>query len=523
MLGAAPPSASANPAGPAASGGSDPASLVSYYAPKLGPAGAAGLVGGFGAENSTFDPTIVGDGRHALGLAQWNDRLPTLKAYAALHGGSASDPTIQKQFALVEMGLAGTPNDPGYGTERQAGQALQAAQTPQQATAAALMYERPRGWSQAHPENANGYSKRLALASALMGGQGGASGGAMAYAAPQNGAQPPWPAQRPQMAPGAGGQPAPTQMAQNAPMMGLSPQGYANVMTSQGVPDFAKRLATEAQMPQQVGIPGGGTGFAQPGQPQLGTRTAAQGVLPGSASAGPASATTFTGVGPQGVTSTQFGLPGAANGGGGAGLNALDPLAAKGRDLASRSAELGADTEAMGTYKTQGSDATAKLGQIASLRALGDGIESGVSAQVKNYFAQYGFSLDDKAGRLQAYKFMAQSLLPPDAGSDIRERIPALSADPATRNTIADYLQSQYQYAKQRGDIASDPAVGDPSARRRKIQGLPPPQSFGGTPAATPPAQGAPAPQGGVAPPAPQAPALKPTHIWTPEKGLVKQ
>lgn len=506
---------------PPASGGSGgPASdLASFYAPKLGPAAAAGLVGGFGAENAGFDPTVQGDNKHAIGLAQWNDRRPTLEAYAAKHGVSPTDANVQKQFSLVEMGLAGSPSDPGYGTERKAGNALQAAKTPQEATAAALMYERPGGYTPQHPENANGYAKRLALASALMGTQGGAPGpqaagnGPMAYApgqgSPQGGTGVPWPAQRPQAAPQAGGQPAAVQMAQNAqpgsgaPLMGMSRQQYADFITNQGIPEKIRERITEGQFPQPMPLPGGGTAFQAPLQPvpRGGPPVAAQGVLQGTAAAPGASASTFTGVGTQGPQGTQLGLPQGQGGGGG--LGALDPLAAKGREFGAQTQDQEMLVHQLGTIREQGPSSKASLGQIGTLQQLGDKVGSGALPMIQSWAAQHGVALGKDVSDIQAYEAMAKSMVPgmrpPGSGSlgpDISlfsNSIGNLATTTEGRHIIANNLRMLHQYNAQQAEIASD-FTKPPQQRWAEIQALPIPKPV----TALPEKQGASAGAGGA-------------------------
>lgn len=523
--------------------GANAGDLASFYAPKLGAAGAAGLVGGFGAE-SGYQPGAVGDAGTSAGLGQWHgDRRQNLVAFASKYGASPTDPNIQKQFSLVEMGLAGSPNDPGFGTERRAGAALQAAQTPQQATAAALMYERPAGWSPQHPENANGYSRRLALASALMGGAGGGAAAPTAYAAggPQPGAGVPWPAQRPQMAGGGGmppqAAPGPV-MAQNggSPMVGMGAQQISAILANPNIPLDLKRQLLGAQFPEAIPTPGGGTVMQPRGQP-VAPQTVSPGVLQtpfgGSQEYAPAAggqprtlipggftstmgvggqsipAVTTMGAGGQPNTSLVMPSAGQPQGGGAAPADSGNPLAPvmpivrAGQGIQAAGSELSADTEAMGAYKTQGAIATSRLGQMETFRALGQGIESGLPAQIKGKLAQYGFDLDSTAGRLQAYKFMAMMLLPPDASEGIRESIPTLSADPQTRGQIADFIENQYKYQKQIGDIAADNQnIPDPSERRRRIMAVKPPQQTFGAPQQPAPTGGTAA--GAGAPAAPQ-------------------
>jgi hypothetical protein len=161
-------------------------SLASYFTSQgLPPAAAAGLVGGFGAE-SGLNPNASragdgSDGSTSRGLAQWNgQRAQNLAAFASKYGLNPSDPKTQADFSLNELGIKGQKGDPGYGSEASSGRALMAAQTPQDATNAAVGYERPQGYSAAHPENSLAYGKRLTMAQALMGHAGQAPAAAPA-------------------------------------------------------------------------------------------------------------------------------------------------------------------------------------------------------------------------------------------------------------------------------------------------------------------------------------------------------
>jgi hypothetical protein len=298
------PVAGAGTAQQVSGGASDTAQgVASSFAPALGPAGAAGLAGNWYAE-SGFNPGAVGDGKQSIGMAQWRDdpnggkRRSNLIAFATKNGASPTDPNIQKKFALVEMGLAGDQSDPGFGSEAAAGQALKAARTPQEATAAALMYERPGGYSAAHPERSNAYGKRLSMATALMGGQGGSGASPTAYAdgGPAGSAMPPvGPGAGTQVSLGAGGgrpgngpMPAgapagPNVMAQNAPqggspMVGMGARQIGAIMANPNVPEHIKLKIMEGQVPGAIATPGGGTVMQAPLQP-VKPQTVSPGVL----------------------------------------------------------------------------------------------------------------------------------------------------------------------------------------------------------------------------------------------------
>ncbi len=589
----APSDDASSAASPSASATDSGKSLAASYAPVLGEAGAAGLAGGFGHETAgTYSAAIPGDNGTSLGYAQWHDTSPgvgrksNLAAYARKYGKSPTDPDVQRQYPLVEMGLAGDPSDPGYSTERKAGQALIAAKTPQEATAAALMYERPKGWSPDHPEKAAGYASRLAYANALMGGQGGRQGGAggalpppnhpwtiggqpipggqpnsagaaapprpaMAYAdagGSQGGGSPAWPAEKPQnrvplrgpsvgmpgasaMAPAPGpvmaqNLPPGTQAVRGAPPMarpqqggGSIPYGHApvqgtrafnEIMLNPMIPDDYKKSILE----QQGSHPYTGS-FNEPGRvfPNTGER---QQLGPGSATLSTPSGTFPLAVTPGGVgkpPNAALVAPGAPAAGGDP-LAGVKPIVRSSQEMAAEGNEAEKNVASVVTYRQQGSDAEAKIGQIAALRALGDTIESGFPAQLKNFVAGYGFDLDGSQGRAQAYKAFAREIMPADASPGFRETFPTLSPDKATRDAIADYYERQYKFLQARGEAVKGPgtyAEKVERAQRVKAPELPAYFTKGGPTAPAPAGGGAPAPApaGAQAAPAGAAPAAR--------------
>lgn len=155
----------------------------------LSPVAAAGLVGGFTTESgkalntTAVDPGDGSDGSNSVGIGQWNgQRAKGLMSFAQANGLDPSALNTQLKYSWAEL------NGPEKGTLN----ALQQAQTPQQATAAALGYERPAGWSPQNPLGANTAPQRLAATSALSGGFGPIGTGSPAaqpavYRVPPNG------------------------------------------------------------------------------------------------------------------------------------------------------------------------------------------------------------------------------------------------------------------------------------------------------------------------------------------------
>lgn len=140
----------------------------------LSPQAAAGMVGNLGMESSfNTGARNAGDGRDgsdSIGLAQWNSsRAQALKQFAAERGVDWRDPALQADFIVQELN----------GPEKRARAALDAAQDPQAAGAAAISYFRPAGFTWANPQGGHNADKRIAEAvrySAEFGGLPAQSG-----------------------------------------------------------------------------------------------------------------------------------------------------------------------------------------------------------------------------------------------------------------------------------------------------------------------------------------------------------
>lgn len=96
---------------------------------------AAGFVGNFMVEaGPTINPSIVGDGGAALGMAQWNDRRPALIAFARAQGKPPTDLDVQIDFLFHELATS----------EASAAQRIFQASTAQEAAQLVSdLYERP--------------------------------------------------------------------------------------------------------------------------------------------------------------------------------------------------------------------------------------------------------------------------------------------------------------------------------------------------------------------------------------------
>ena len=274
---------------------------VSFYQSKgLSPIAAAALVGGFqnesghGLNTSALNPGDGSDGSNSVGIAQWNGaRAQGLQQFAAANRLDPNDINTQLQYSWAEL------NGPEHATLS----ALQQAQNPVAATAAALGYERPAGWTAANPTGAKTFGSRLQSTVGLAGlGQPGGANSLPAITASGMGLQlapgnqsPPTPSQssaqpQPSPAPVMGYTPpsaamtaAPGQQAITAAAAGpaISVPGYSGTFTraasndADGVPSQAE---WDAAAKQQAA--GGGAATSLPTAAPLGGAPAAQPMAP---------------------------------------------------------------------------------------------------------------------------------------------------------------------------------------------------------------------------------------------------
>lgn len=127
-----------------------------YIARGVPPLLAAGIIGNLvqesGLNPKARNPGDGSDGSDSVGLGQWNgDRARALKAFAARNNASPEDLGTQLDFVLHELET----------TEGAAYQRLKAATTVDEAVAAMIGYERPKGWTPENPRGGHGWSNRL--------------------------------------------------------------------------------------------------------------------------------------------------------------------------------------------------------------------------------------------------------------------------------------------------------------------------------------------------------------------------
>jgi len=121
---------------------------------------AAGIVGNLIQESNLRPSGAVGDNGTAFGVAQWRgERLTRLKRFAAANGRQWED--FETQLAFVDMEL--------QSSERRAGDQLRSAKTVEEATAAFIGFERPKGWRHDNPQGGHGWTNRLGHAARVAG------------------------------------------------------------------------------------------------------------------------------------------------------------------------------------------------------------------------------------------------------------------------------------------------------------------------------------------------------------------
>lgn len=112
---------------------------------------------------------------HSFGIAQWNDRLPGLIDYARSQGkeipaGDLRDTNYIRSIAPkldLDTQLGFVWNEMN-GTEKRAYQGIANGNDLRSATAGAISYHRPAGWSWNNPTAGHGFEGRLSLAQQIL-------------------------------------------------------------------------------------------------------------------------------------------------------------------------------------------------------------------------------------------------------------------------------------------------------------------------------------------------------------------
>lgn len=129
-----------------------------YVAKGFRPEQAAGIVGNLIGESGLNPTQTADDGSY--GLAQWTGlRLQGLFAFAKRNKLDPSNPNTQLEYSAYEM----------QNGEKASGDAIRNAGNVNDATAAAVGYERPAGYTPQTPRAASGFDRRLAAAQQLAG------------------------------------------------------------------------------------------------------------------------------------------------------------------------------------------------------------------------------------------------------------------------------------------------------------------------------------------------------------------
>lgn len=141
-------------------GQTNPEIAMAFFKLRWAPHQAAAIVGHAQQESyKDLRPDAVGDNGESFGIFQWNGpRQDGLKAFATQSGLYYGDLTTQLAYVEYELKT----------TEKRAAELLKKATTVEEAVKAFMGYERPSGFSWAHPERGHGYANRLRNAKALL-------------------------------------------------------------------------------------------------------------------------------------------------------------------------------------------------------------------------------------------------------------------------------------------------------------------------------------------------------------------
>lgn len=112
---------------------------------------------------------------HSFGIGQWNDRLPALIAFARGQGIEIPEGDLRDVGYVRSLGRLiplqtqlAFAWDEMQGPEARAGTGVRSAEDIRGATAAAIGYHRPAGWTRGNPESGHGFADRLALAERVL-------------------------------------------------------------------------------------------------------------------------------------------------------------------------------------------------------------------------------------------------------------------------------------------------------------------------------------------------------------------
>jgi hypothetical protein len=141
----------------------DPKQLHQYLLQHGASANEAAMLTGMAGAESNYNPGTSHDGGTGYGL--WGHRNERWRAMQQLSGARYPAWQQQADYALRELHDKNMPTYQGM-----ASRALAAALSPADVTRAGMHFERPLGYTAAHPELGHNYSGRLALVTPYAGG-----------------------------------------------------------------------------------------------------------------------------------------------------------------------------------------------------------------------------------------------------------------------------------------------------------------------------------------------------------------
>ena len=492
---------------------------MSFYQNKgLSPVAAAGLAGQFANEGgpTSINKSDGSDGSDSVGIGQWNgQRAQALQQFAAQNKMDPKDIRTQLEFSWQELN----------GPEKNTLTALRQAQTPADAAAAGIGYERPAGWSANNPTAAPSFGKRLASTNALLAGGQGASGGAPQAIAgatgtpdPSSGGAPP---------PGAmaftgggtqGSQGAPIDLMAHTLIHGaapgqssvpgtMTPQQFGSLVANPWLNDAMKTSLADMIKPQTLH---GATNELIGYTPAAGaTRQIAPGFVPSTANVGGQSIPMGTVRGADGKLYTHMlvandggapslgggqsfgnGAPASAGQGSGQGagsyqppqvgpLGVFAPYVAQGQNWAAQGdaqkTRAVNDTNTLADYSREGVAAKASLAQLQELDRTAQKAGYGTIPAIQSILGNYNIATPGLSD-IQAFQKAAAAVGAnnPSAGK-FGEALPTMLTTPEGRRAAVANLQALAQNKARIGEIASDRTL-SPGQAMQRIAALPVPQ-----------------------------------------------
>ena len=430
----------------------------------LTPTQAAGVASNLNAESRfRTDARNPGDGRDgsdSVGMAQWNGpRAQALQQFAAQQGKDWRDPNVQADFVAYELRT----------TEGRAGAALENAQTPQQAGAAAIGYFRPQGYTASNPMGALSAGQRVGGANQfVLGGE----------VAPPSGAFTP-PQTQVAQAPAQPGQPIADVPAQGAqPAQGFVIPGTGQVVDQQ-------TLASNPRIRNLIGALGAArTESAKATIGKLLDVELADAKAKQAQSAPTDVQRNYNEAKRQGYTGTLLDYQKE--------LRAQNTVNVDTKGEGKYAETVGkALGERMDAVSKEGDTARADMILIGQLRDLGGQIKNmGAGAALQARLSEFGIKVGENVSEIEAYKSIVDKLTPQQrvpgtgASSDLdvkmfKSSLPALVNTPGGNALILDTLEAVAADKAARAAIADRALVGElkPQEALKAFRELPDPMA----------------------------------------------